>query len=96
MAAGVGANIYSPEHRKLTALLRSLRENAGLTQVQLAARLRRSQSFVSKYEAGQRRLDLVELRQLARALGLSLPDVVARFEASLARARGPRGGRGST
>jgi transcriptional regulator with XRE-family HTH domain len=81
----VGANIYTPEHRKLTALLRSLREEAGLTQVQLAARLRRSQSFVSKAEAGQRRLDLVDLRRYARAVGSSLPEVVRRFEASVAR-----------
>lgn len=96
MAAWVGGNIYTPEHRKLTALLRSLREDAGLTQVELAGRLRRSQSFVSKYENGQRRLDLVDLRRLARALKLSLPEVAARFEASLAPTRGRRAGRGST
>ena len=86
----MGANIYTPEHRRLTALLRSMRENAGLTQVELAARLKRSQAFVSKYENGQRRLDLVELRKLAIVLGTSLPEIVARFEASLATARPSR------
>lgn len=90
MAAGVGATIYTPEHRRLTGLLRSLREEAGLTQAEVAIRLRRPQSFVSKYERGERRLDLVELRVIGRTFGLSLAEVVARFEASLARSRRPR------
>ena len=80
----MGATIYTPEHRKLTRLLRSLREDRGLTQAEVAARLDRPQSFVSKYESGQRRLDLVELRVIGRTFGVSLADIVARFEASLA------------
>ena len=84
-AARVGATIYTPEHRRLTALLRSLREEAGLTQYEVAERLGRPQSFVSKYESGQRRLDLVELRWIARALRVPLAELVARFETSVAR-----------
>jgi transcriptional regulator with XRE-family HTH domain len=53
----------------------------GLSQVDLARRLRRPQSFVSKYESGQRRLDLIELRAISRALGVDLLDLVRRFEA---------------
>lgn len=81
----VGRTIYTPEHRQLVALLRQLREDADLRQVEVARRLGRHQSFVSKYEAGERRLDLVELREISAVLGLSLVDLVARFERSLKR-----------
>lgn len=65
---------------RLQALLRELRLEAGLRQVELAERLCRPQSFVSKYESGQRRLDLVELGQLCQAVGISLAEFVRRFE----------------
>lgn len=65
----------------LWALLRRLRKEAGLRQKDLAQRLGRPQSYVSKYEAGERKLDLIELRAIAEALDLSLSEVVRRFEA---------------
>lgn len=46
------------------------RKRAGLTQAELSARLQRPQSFVSKYERGERRLDVIEFGQVAHALGL--------------------------
>lgn len=46
--------------------LRQARTDAGLTQVEVAKRLGRSQSFVTKAETGERRLDVVELRAFAR------------------------------
>ena len=55
------------------ALLRALiigRQTAGLRQVDLANRLGKPQSFVSKYETGERRLDIVELLVIARSIGL--------------------------
>lgn len=73
-------SIHSSRERELTALLRSLREEAGLNQTELAGRLSKPQSFVSKYEAGERRLDVVELEQICAALGLSLGDFVKRYE----------------
>lgn len=76
----MGRTIHTEEHRRLIALLREHREAAGLRQVDLAERLDRPQSFVSKYEAGERRLDLVELRSVCVALGVSLADVVLRWE----------------
>lgn len=76
-------SIYSAEQEKLQELLRQARVDARLTQVGLAKRLRRPQSFVSKYESGERRLDLVELRQVCHGLGFSLPDLVQRFERAL-------------
>jgi transcriptional regulator with XRE-family HTH domain len=55
---------------------------AGLRQDDLADKLGQSQSFVSKYESGERRLDLLELQQICRAVGLSLTKFVRRFEGS--------------
>lgn len=68
---------------RLRVLLRQIRVESGLRQADLAKRLRKPQSFVSKYEAGERRLDLIELRELCQALGISLQELVRRFEDSL-------------
>ncbi|MGH8601732.1 MAG: helix-turn-helix domain-containing protein [Gammaproteobacteria bacterium] len=72
-------SIYSAEYQRLCQLLRELRQEAGLTQVQVAAELGVPQSFVSKYEVGERRLDVVELRHVAAALGFSLKGVLVRL-----------------
>jgi transcriptional regulator with XRE-family HTH domain len=77
---------YSAETRVLATLLRSVREQAGLRQVDLAEALGRSQSWVSDYEAGQRRLDLVELRSICGACGITLRQFVNRFEKALGNA----------
>ncbi len=45
------------------------RKGAGLTQQDLAKRLKKSQSFVARYEGGERRIDVVEFLTIARALG---------------------------
>jgi transcriptional regulator with XRE-family HTH domain len=76
----MGKSLDSTESEKLAALLRSVRSEAGLTQAEVAERVEQPQSFVSKYESGERRLDLVELRQICKALGISLGDFVRRFE----------------
>jgi transcriptional regulator with XRE-family HTH domain len=81
----VEKTIFTTEHEVLVKLLRRLREKAGLRQIDLASRLGRPQSFVSKYEAGQRRLDLVELRMLCDVFGLTLMRFVQRFESELAQ-----------
>jgi transcriptional regulator with XRE-family HTH domain len=60
---------------------------AGLRQGDLADRLKQTQSFVSKYESGERRLDLLELQQICRAVGLSLAQFVRRFEGSVNEGR---------
>lgn len=74
-------SIHTPEHGRLVALLRQLREQAGLRQEELAERLGVNQTWVSKYEVGERRLDLVQLRCVCRALGVSVGEVVNRWEA---------------
>lgn len=72
-------SIYSAEYQRLCAVLRELRLESGLTQVQVAERLQEPQSFVSKYEAGERRLDVVELHHVAAALGSNVQAVVERL-----------------
>lgn len=74
-------SIQSPRHDALADLLRELREAAGLSQQEVASKLDEPQSMVSKYETGVRRLDLVELEQIASALGVSLTEIVQKFEA---------------
>ncbi|MDE3102490.1 MAG: helix-turn-helix transcriptional regulator [Chloroflexota bacterium] len=50
--------------------LRAARKRAGLTQVEAARRLGKPQSFVSKIESGERRVDVVELKAIAKAYGV--------------------------
>jgi transcriptional regulator with XRE-family HTH domain len=76
-------SIFTNQQGQLQVLLREVRLEAGLRQVDVAERLGQPQSFVSKYESGLRRLDLVELRQVCMVLGISLEAFVRRFEESL-------------
>jgi transcriptional regulator with XRE-family HTH domain len=62
-------SIYSDEYQRLLRLLVEARTSAKLTQSEVAARLVRPQSFVSKYERGERRLDVVEYLRVSRAVG---------------------------
>ncbi len=61
-------HLRSAKHRALIAAIVGARKAAGLTQRQLAARLRRSDSFVWKIEAGERRVDVLEFLEIARAV----------------------------
>ncbi len=63
--------------------MREVRTGAGLRQVDLAERLGQPQSFVSKYESGERRLDLLEVRRICEAVGVPLEEFVRRLEDSL-------------
>lgn len=75
-------NSLAVQQERLRNLLRQIRLNAGLRQIDLAKRLGQPQSYVSKYESGERRLDLLELRQVCEAMGISLQEFVRRFEGS--------------
>jgi transcriptional regulator with XRE-family HTH domain len=66
----------SPRHEALAQFLIDKRKRAGLTQAQVAAKLRRYQSFVATVESGQRRIDVVELLDLADAIGFDPREVV--------------------
>jgi transcriptional regulator with XRE-family HTH domain len=71
------------QQESLQRLLRQIRLDVGLRQVDLANRLGRPQSFVSKYESGEKRLDILELRQICEAVGIPLVEFVRRLEDSL-------------
>ncbi|HXT42270.1 MAG TPA: helix-turn-helix transcriptional regulator [Candidatus Angelobacter sp.] len=75
--------IFSVGQERLQKLLREAREAEGLTQSDIAKRLKKPQSYVSKYETGERRLDLIELREVCQALGTSLVRFIERFERSV-------------
>lgn len=61
-------SLRSRTHRNLCAVLVEARKSAELSQEELARRLRRSQSFIAKIEVGERRLDVLEFIEIARAL----------------------------
>lgn len=69
--------------KALLDLLREIRVEAGVRQVDMARALRMPQSVVSKYESGERRLDILELRQVCHVIGITLKDFVERLEAAL-------------
>jgi len=75
--------IYATEYWIFIKKLKSIREEAGVTQSQLAERLGETQTFVSKCERGERRMDIIELKSWCEALGLSLIAFVREFETSL-------------
>jgi hypothetical protein len=67
---------YPEEYRRFLKKIKAARLEAGLTQVEVARRLKKPQSFVSKFETGERRIDPVELRHLAEFYGKSINDFV--------------------
>ena len=73
--------IYSPEQAYFLDLLRQARQNAGLTQADLAQRLGVPQSRISDYERGERQMDLMQLRQYCAGLEVGLVEFVKRFDA---------------
>jgi len=67
----VSRGLQSPPYKKLRRLLAQARAEAGLTQLQVATSVKRPQSFVSKYENGERQLDVVEFVEVCKAIGVS-------------------------
>lgn len=67
---------HSVRYKRFCALLVEARKAKGLTQVEVAHRLGRPQSFVAKYEGGERRLDVVELLEVAEVLGAQVSRLI--------------------
>jgi len=76
-------SVFTEEYQSFLSTLVQARINAGLTQTDIANSLGRPQSFVSKYERGERRLDVIEFVAVARILGLTASDVIATVERQL-------------
>lgn len=68
------------EKKRFLSLVRQMRLDAGLRQEDLAERLGEPQSFVSRYESGERRLDVLELWHICRILEVPLAEFVRRLE----------------
>jgi transcriptional regulator with XRE-family HTH domain len=62
--------LHSPPNKKLRLLLTEARARAGLTQLQVAERVKRPQSYVSKYENGERQLDVIEFIAICAAMNV--------------------------
>lgn len=78
--AALPRSVFTPEYAYFAARVVELRKTAGLTQAELALRLGRPQSYVSKYERGERRLDVVEFLAVARILGTDAAGFMAELE----------------
>ena len=70
-------SIYSSEYSAFLHQLRESRRDKGFTQAEIADRLGTTQSFISKCERGERRIDLVESRAFCRALDIDFIDFVS-------------------
>ena len=68
--------IYSTEYKAVLRKLKKARKKLGLTQVEIAKRLDKPQSFVSKIENGERRLDIIELKHVARLYKVDVKDLL--------------------
>lgn len=74
----MGRTLRSAGHVALMAALKQARLDAGLTQTDVAERLRRPQSFVAKYENGERRIEVVEFVQIVRAIGCDGQSIISK------------------
>jgi ribosome-binding protein aMBF1 (putative translation factor) len=80
-------SIHSARYGVFLKVLREARERAGLTQVQLARKIGETQTFVSKCERGERRVDVIELREFCHAFGLNLKQFVTALERAIGKRR---------
>ncbi len=78
----VRKTIHTDRGRLLASMVREARETKGVTMRELADRLGRPHTVISKIESGERRVDLVELEAICDALGISLIEFVRRFRKS--------------
>jgi ribosome-binding protein aMBF1 (putative translation factor) len=71
---------FSRQAEQFREMMRAERERAGLTQTMLSQQLERPQSYVSKYERGERRLDVIEFLEVARIVGFDASRFIERLQ----------------
>jgi transcriptional regulator with XRE-family HTH domain len=76
-------SIHSTQYAAFLKVLRHTRKRSGFTQIQLAEKIAETQTFVSKCERGERRIDVVELRSFCEAFGMPLKQFVTVFEKAI-------------
>lgn len=77
------SSIRSDLYRNMIELLIAARKDAGLTQAEVGVRLKQRQTFVSKYELGERRLDVAEFVAVCRAIGVEPTTLIRSSETTL-------------
>jgi transcriptional regulator with XRE-family HTH domain len=75
--------VYLAQRGRLVDLLRDMRIEAGLTQTDLATSIEKDQAYVSRYESGQRRLDVLKVREICQSVGITLEEFAKRLEKAL-------------
>ena len=80
-ARGIDKSVHSADQARFCELMIAARRKAGLTQQQLAKNLRKPQSFVAKYEGGERRIDLIEFLWIAGEIGADAGKIVKALSA---------------
>ncbi len=75
--------IHQSNYKLFREMLTSIRLEKGLLQSDVADRVRKPQSFISKYERGERRLDFAEFVQIAEALDIDAGDFLREYKARL-------------
>lgn len=72
-------SVFTKNYQVVCRMLRSYRQDKGLTQFELATILKTPQSYISKCESGERRVDIVQLHAFCDALSVPLADFVAQY-----------------
>ena len=76
-------SIHSPEYSVFLKLLKEQRHSAGLSQEEIANRLSATQTFISKCERGERRIDVIELHSWCTAMETTMAEFVSKLEKKL-------------
>lgn len=84
-------SIHRPEYRAVVGCLVAVRKEAGLTQVELAARLRHTQGWVSAVERGDSRLDLLQVHDWCRVCGRTMEELGRRLDELVAKEKARNG-----
>jgi len=72
-------SIYTKKYQDLCSIVTEARQSKGLTQKQLSEKLDKPQSFVSKYENGERRIDVIEFIEICKALGIASDKIIKKL-----------------
>lgn len=78
-------SMFTQDYERLIGLMAQIRKEKGVTQVDLAGAINKPQSFISKIENGERRLDLIEMIAIADALDVEPSAVLRRLEKQISR-----------
>lgn len=62
----MGSSLYTKEHKAIIEKFKKARIEAGLDQVEVAKKLNKTQSYISKIESGQRKVDVIQLKKFAK------------------------------